>query len=223
MLDQSAYNNLPSTALQNNTGRDTGFMARGFLAGDHLEYRSAVLSGLRLPGVKNSFRFTEWLQYDVFDTEVYAFPSYAGANYGSRKILALAGGYDTQGDYSLTSGNMFLDMPVPFGSVESTIVYQYIDGGKFVTSLPKEDTFSVEAGAYIKAAKIGVIGRYEQREYSDDVNKPKNEQRYAAGLNFYPYEKFLNNFNIKVWWQRVSPKVGFDTNQFTLQMQVFYF
>ena len=223
MLDASAYNNLPSTALQNNTGRDTGFMARGFLVNDHLEYRSAVLSGLRQPGAKNAFRITEWLQYNFFDTEVYALPSYAGANYGAKKILALAGGYDSQGDYSLTSGNMYLDMPVGFGSVESTIVYQYIDGGKFVTSLPKEDTFSVEGGVFVKAAQMGAALRYEQRDYDADANKPKNEQRWAVGLNFYPYEKFKNNFNVKVWWQRVEPKVGFATNEFTLQMQVFYF
>ena len=223
MLDQSAYNVLPSTALQNNTGRDTGFMARGFLADDHLEYRSAFLSGFRQPGVKNTTRFTEWLQYDVFDTEVYALPAYAGANFGNRKILALAGAYDTQGDYQLESANMFLDLPTGFGSFQSTVVYQHIDGGKFITSLPKEDTFEAEAGVFLKPLGIAPIIRYEQREYSDTVNKPKNEKRYVGGLNFYPYRKFENNFNVKVWFSRVEPKVGLATHEFTLQMQVFYF
>jgi hypothetical protein len=100
MLDQSAYNAVQSSALQNQSGRDTGFMVRGWFLDDHLEYRSAFLSGLRLPGVKNAFRYTEWLQYDVLDTEVYNMPSYAGANYGNKKILALAGGYDVQSDYT---------------------------------------------------------------------------------------------------------------------------
>ena len=223
MLDASAYYNLPSTALQNNAGRDTGFMVRGFLAGDHLEYRSCFLSGLRLPGVKNATRFTEYLQYDVFDTEVYALPSYAGANYGKRKILAIAGGYDTEGDYNLASANLFLDLPTGFGSFESTEVYQHVDGGKFITALPKQDTFSAEAGVFLKGLGIAPIIRYEQREYSDAVNKPKNEKRYVGGLNFYPYKKFENNFNIKAWFSRVEPKVGFATNEFTLQMQVAYF
>src|SRR5271169_3473983 len=157
MLDQSAYNAVQSSALQNQSGRDTGFMVRGFFADDHLEYRSCFLSGLRLPGVKNAFRFTEWLQYDVLDTEVYALPSYAGANYGSRKILALGGGYDTQGDYNLASANMYLDLPTGFGSFESTVVYQYVDGGTFITSLPKEDTFSAEAGVFLKPLHIAPI------------------------------------------------------------------
>ena len=223
MLDGSAYYNLPSTALQNNAGRDTGFMLRGFLAGDHLEYRSAFLSGMRLPGVKNVTRFTEYLQYDVFDTEVYALPSYAGVNYGRRKILAIAGGYDTQGDYNLASGNLYVDLPTGFGSFESTVLYQHADGGKFITALPEQDTFSAEAGVFLSGLGIAPIIRYEEKTFNLAANKPKNEQRYVGGLNFYPYKKFENNFNIKVWFSRVEPKVGFATNEFTLQMQVAYF
>jgi hypothetical protein len=223
MLDASAYNNLPSTPLQNNTGRDTGFMARGWFLNDRLEYRSAVLSGFRQPGVKNSYRITERLQYDFFDTEVYNLPSYAGANFGKKKILALGGAYDAQSDYKLASADLFLDLPTAFGSFESTIAGQYVNGGKFITSLPEENTFSVEAGAYIKGAMVAPIARYEQRAYTPAVSSPKNETRYAVGLNLYPYTGFENNFNVKVWWQRVNPKVGFSTNEFTLQMQVFYF
>jgi hypothetical protein len=198
-------------------------MARGYFLADHLEYRSAVLSGLRLPGVKNAFRFTEFIQYNVFDTEVYNFPSYSGVNYGNKKILALGGAYDTQGDYQLESAHMFLDLPTGFGSFESTICYQHIDGGKFITSLPKQDTFSAEAGVFFKALKTAPVIRYEQKEFSDAVQKPKNEKRYVGGLNYYPFPKAENNFNVKVWFQRVEPNVGFATNEFTLQFQVFYF
>lgn len=223
MLDGSAYYNLPSTALQNNAGRDTGFVLRGFLANDHLEYRSAFLSGMRLPGVKNVTRFTEWLQYDVLDTEVYALPSYSGVNFGNRKILALGVGYDTQSDYNLTSGNLFLDLPTGFGSFESTVMYQHVDGGKFIAALPEQDTFSAEAGVFLKPLHIAPIIRYEEKTFNLTANKPKNEQRYVGGLNFYPYKKFENNFNIKAWFSRVEPKVGFATNEFTLQMQIAYF
>ena len=223
MLDQSAYNVVPGTALQNNTGRDTGFMLRGYFFGDRLEYRSAVLSGLRLPGVKDAPRFTERLQYNFFDTEVYALPSYAGANFGRRKILALGGAYDTQADYKLASADLFLDLPIALGSFESTIAYQYINGGKLITALPEENTFSVEAGVFIKAARVAPILRYEQKTFTPTASVPKNESRYVGGLNFYPFPKYENNFNVKVWFQRVTPKVGFSTNEFTLQMQVFYF
>ena len=223
MLDQSAYNQPDSAALQNNAGRDTGFMFRGYFLDDHLEYRSLILSGLRLPGVKNSPRFTERLQYNVFDTEVYVMPSYAGANFGNKKILDIGGSYDTQSDLQVYSGDVYLDVPIGLGSFESTFIYQHIDGGKFVTSLPKQETFSAEAGVFIKPAKVAPIVRYEQKTFDLTANQPKNEKRYVAGFNFYPYPKAENNFNIKVWFQRVSPKVGFSTNEFTVQMQVFYF
>jgi hypothetical protein len=60
----------------------------------------------------------------------------------------------------------------------------------------------------------------------------KNENRVAVGLNFYPFPKTPNAFNIKFWWQRVQLKPGaapgqttsgYATNQFTVQMQVYYF
>jgi hypothetical protein len=223
MLDQSAYNLPDSAALQNNAGRDTGFMFRGYFLDDHLEYRSLILSGLRLPGVKNSPRFTERLQYNVFDTEVYVLPSYAGANFGNKKILDIGGSYDAQGDLQVASGDLYLDLPIGLGSFESTIIYQYIDGGTFVTSLPKQNTFSAEAGVFVKSAGIAPIVRYEQKNFDLTANQTKNEQRYIGGFNFYPYPKAPNNFNIKVWFQRVVPKVGFATNEFTVQMQVFYF
>jgi hypothetical protein len=237
MLDQSAYNNLYTAGTQSNTGRDTGFMIRGFLFCDRLEYRSLALSGFRAPGVKNSPRFTQWLQYNFFDTEVYNMPSYAGVNYGNKKILAIAGGYDLQSDYKMFSANMYLDFPIKAGSFESTIVYQYLNGGLLIPTLPEENTFSIEAGAFLRDFKFAPIARYEQRTFNQPANEYRNEHRYAVGLNYYPFPKTGNAFNIKFWWQRVdvscavNPGAGacpsgsrnFPTNEFTLQMQVAYF
>src|ERR1700687_1921285 len=105
MLDQSAYNLPDSAALQNNAGRDTGVMFRGYFFCDRLEYRSLILSGLRVPGVRNSPRFTERLQWNFFDPEVYVLPAYAGANFGNRKILDVGGSYDIQSDLKVASAD----------------------------------------------------------------------------------------------------------------------
>ena len=235
MLDTSAYAFLASTALQNQSGRDTGFMVRGYFFCDRLEYRSAVLSGLRQAGVKNSPRYTNRLQWNFFDTEVYNLPSYSGVNFGNKKILALGGAYDTEADYKFASADMYLDFPITVGSFESTIAYQYINGGKLLPSLPEQNTFSVEAGVFIKKAKIAPIVRYEQKTFTPAINERSNESRFVAGLNYYPYPKAENNFNVKIWWQRVSlkcqvatvpcpsPANNFPTNQVTVQMQAFYF
>ncbi len=237
MLDFSAYAFTTSAALQNNAERDTGAMLRGYFLCDRLEYRAGVFSGFRAPGVKNSTRFTGRLQYNFFDTEVYNFVSYAGSNLGTKKILAIGGAYDTQNDYRYVSADMYLDFPIPLGSFESTIQYQYINGGNtFAAALPQQSTFQIEGGIFLKGAGIAPIARYEQKVFpAANVNvstAPKNENRVALGLNFYPYPKTPHFFNIKFWWQRVqvSPGAatnqvtpGYATNQFTVQMQVYYF
>ena len=210
-------------------------MFRGYFLCDRLEYRSAIFGGLRLPGVKNSPRFVERLQYNFFDTEVYNFVSYAGSNLGTKKILSVGGAYDTQGDYRYASADMYLDFPTTAGSFESTVQYQYINGGTFIPALPEESTFQIEGGVYFKNAHVAPIVRYEQKTFNQTINEFKNENRFAVGLNFYPYEKSPHNFNIKVWWQRLNVKCtvattpcpgvssNFATDQFTVQMQAYYF
>jgi hypothetical protein len=237
MLDLSAYAFLTSASTQSNAGRDTGAMLRGYFLCDRLEYRSAILSGIRQPGVKNSPRFVERLQYNFFDTEVYNFVSYAGSYRGTKKILAVGAAYDTQKDYRYASADLYLDWPIPLGSFESTIQYQYVNGGKTVTSLPEESTFQIEGGVFLKGLKIAPIARYEQKTFTADVNTPRNESRVALGLNYYISG---HNANIKIWWQRVAlrcgaptvpptagcpatPASGYATNQFTFQMQAYYF
>jgi hypothetical protein len=221
MLDLSAYTFATSAALQNNAERDTGAMLRGYFNCDRLEYRAGVFSGFRAPGVKNEPRFTGRLQYNFFDTEVYNFVSYAGANLGTKKILAIGGAYDTQNDYRYASADMYLDFPIAVGSFESTIQYQYINGGTtFATALPEQNTFQIEGGVYLKALKIAPIARYEQKTFTATANVPKNESRVAIGLNYYIAG---HNSNLKVWWQRVALKTGYATNQFTFQMQAYYF
>ncbi len=223
MLDLSAYTFLASTPLQNNAGRDTGFMFRGYFFCDRLEYRSAIFGGFRQPGVKNSPRFVNRLQWNFFDTEVYNMPSYGGSYLGTKKILALGAAYDTQGDYRFGSADLYMAFPIDLGAFESTVQYQYANGGTLLTALPQENTFQIEAGVFLKALKIAPIVRYEQKTFTDAVNESKNENRYAVGLNLYPYPKNPHNFNLKFWWQRVNLKTGYATNQFTFQMQAYYF
>jgi hypothetical protein len=224
MLDQSTYNLPTSAALQGNSERDTGVMFRGYFLSDRLEYRSAILTGFRAVGAKNSPRFTERLQYNFLDTETYNFVSYPGSYLGTKKILAVGAGYDAQNDFCYSSADAYLDIPIPVGSLESTIEYQYINGGKTLgAALPEQNTFQIEGGVFLKDLHFAPIARYEQKEFAASVNTPKNEKRVALGLNFYPFPKTPHALNLKFWWQRVTPKVGFATNQFTAQMQIYYF
>jgi hypothetical protein len=223
-MDYGTWSFQESASTQSSVGRDTGFQAKGYLAGDHLEYRAGVYSGFRAPGVKNSFRFAGRLQYNVFDVE--KVPFYPGTYFGKKKILAIGAGYDAQSDYSAYAGDVFFDFPVGGGNgITAQADYIHYDGGvTFNTAaLFKQDDLYVEAGFFLGGPKIMPFVRYEQQRYSDDVNKALNRTKYQGGLGFYPYGA---NFNIKAGFGRTdapdNPNVA-STNQYTIQVQVFYY
>src|SRR5450830_107532 len=223
-MDYGTWSFQESASTQSSVGRDTGFQAKGYLAGDHLEYRAGVYSGFRAPGVKNSFRFAGRLQYNVFDVEKGQF--YTGMYFGKKKILAIGAGYVAQSDYSAYAGDVFFDFPVGGGNgITAQADYIHYDGGvTFNTAaLLKQDDLFVEAGFFLGGPKIMPFVRYEQQRYSDDVNKALNRTKYQGGLGFYPYGA---NFNIKAGFGRTdapdNPNVA-STNQYTVQVQVFYY
>lgn len=218
LLDTSAYATLATAQLQGNSNRDTGFGVRGFVLDDHLEYRLIALQGIRDSSSRNSFRYIGRLSYNFFDKEMYT-PSFTSItssyNGTTRKILAIGTSYDTQKSYKLYSGDIFASIPFKTGRFETTIWFQSIDGGTWVTALPKQNTFTAEAGWYFEALKTSAWGRWERRQYS--ANDTKDEKRYWAGLTHYVYG---NNLNLKAAYKRLAPNVGNSTNEFTLAVQM---
>ena len=220
MLDVNTYAYTATGALQGTGGRDTGVMLRGYFVGDRLEYRAGLFSGLRVSNARNPYRFIGRVQYNFFDTEVYNLPSYAGNNFGTKKILAVGAAFDQQSSYKGPTADVFADIPIGIGSSVTTATVMRLDGGSFVAAaLPKSTIFVVDEGVYMKGTKLGPWVRYERRDFSSP-NSSKDEKRYVIGLNWYPY---LNNFNIKTGFGRFVPKVGKAQKQATLQLQLFYF
>jgi hypothetical protein len=60
--------------------------------------------------------------------------------------------------------------------------------------------------------------KYETRNF--DPAATPDEVRYQVGLTYY---RFGHNANFKVAYSRLDPDVGNATNQFTTQLQVFYY
>lgn len=220
LLDVTPYAYLSTAALQGTGGRDVGFQARGYLLDDRLEYRVGLFQGLRDPASTNAPRAVARVQYDFLDKEVYNFVTYSGGNLGKRRILAVGAAYDTQEDYEGFTADVFADLPTPFGSVIGSALYEHLDGGTFVpVALAKSDVLCLEAGAFLSRWKIGPWVRWERRDLAapDDA---RGESHVLVGLNYYV---FGNNLNLKVAWGKVSPKTGPDLDQFTVQLQAWYF
>ena len=223
-MDYGTWSFQENVSTQSSVGRDTGFQAKGYLAGDHLEYRMGAFSGFRAPGVKNSFRYSGRLQYNVFDVEKVQF--YPGTYFGKKKILAFGAGFDAQSDYTAYAGDVFFDYPLgkDNGLTAQADYIRYDGGATFPTAaLFKQDVLFAETGFFVGALKVMPFVRYEIQKYQDDVNKKLNHNNFQVGLGWYPYS---SNFNIKGGWTRRQspddPTVA-TTNQYTVQVQVYYY
>jgi len=215
-IDYGPHSFLFSTPTQNVVGRDTGFQARGYLAKKKLEYRVGVWQGARDAASRNAFRETVRVQYNFLDADTGFF--YTGTSLGKKKIFAIGGGYDVQKDYESWAADAYFDHPLGPGALSAQLDYIHYDGGTFLTSLPEQDVLYGEAGYYFPKAKLMPFFTYSSKDVaSTDAG---DETRWSVGLG---YMAFGHNVNIKAAYGKVEPGVGKSADQFTIQMQGFYF
>jgi Phosphate-selective porin O and P len=220
--DISGVSTVNNSVEQQSALRDMGFQARGYFFDDRLQYRGGVFEGERDANGRNSLRPALYLQYDFFDREKeYA---YAGTALGKRKLLAVDVGGDKQSSYRSLSANIASDTPVNGGDeVGFNLNYFHFDGRQKFTALPDQNNFMGEAAYYIHKAKVQPFVRWETQRFVAAVNNTKDINRVGGGFNYY-----IRGQNLKWTFQmlRAQPQNGSlirPSNEFTLQMQVFYF
>jgi hypothetical protein len=218
-LDYGTYSFSESAPTQSSVGRDTGFLGKGYLVGGHLEYRAGLFQGFRATGSRNPLRATGRLQYNVWDTETgYVYP---GLYLGNKKILAFGVGADHQHGYKGYSADAFLSTPLANkDAVTGEITLLRFDGGTTLPTLLPQNDGTLQFGYYFAGPKVMPFGRYERQSFRNTADQPKNNHRLQAGLTYYPNG---NNFNIKGAISRVNPRTGRKTNEYTVQMQFFYY
>lgn len=220
-LDYGSYSFLSNSLTQSSVARDTGFQVKGYLADDRLEYRVGAYQGQREPGSRNSFRSAGRLQYNFFEAEKGQF--YPGVYLGTKKILAIGAGYDLQGDYRAWAADLFFDLPVGRGNaLTGEVDFLRWDGGSTFPTLPKQNDILVQGGYYVSAVKLLPWGRFESQSFADAGSPSRDQKKIQFGLTWYPAAHY---FNIRAAWGRVLPRADGvrATNQFTVQIQVFYF
>ncbi len=221
-LDISSVATVNNTALQESALRDMGFQARGYFYHDRLQYRGGIFEGERDTNGRNSLRPAMYLQYDFFSPEKeYA---YTGTALGKKKILAVDAGGDMQGSYRSESANIASDTPVHGGDeVGFNLNYFHFDGRQKFASIPDQNNFMAEGAYYIHRAKIQPFVRCETQRFVVEVNHTKDINRVGGGVNYY-----IRGQNLKWTLQalRALPQNGSPlrpSNEFTMQMQAFYF
>lgn len=214
-VDYGPYTFAHSGATQSNVGRDTGIQAKGYLANKKLEYRAGISQGMR-DTPNRELRFTGRLMYNVFDPETGFF--YTGTYLGKKKVLAFGAGVEHQHDYLGYAADVFLDYPLPSGAITAQIDHIRFDGGDFLKSLKEQRSTLVEAGYLIGKTNLQPVVQYSTRTFSNGGGAEEN--RIGAGLNYFFKG---HNANVKAIYNRIDLD-GVDTsNQFTVQIQFFYF
>ena len=253
-LDYGSYSFTEGTATQSVVGRDTGFLAKGYLAGGHLEYRAGIFSGFRANGgARNSLRTTARISYNPWDTETgYVYPA---MYFGNKRVLQFGGAIDHQGDYKGYSVDGFVSFPMPgaaMGSRPGTASGQVgplgstptaappaahdavtaeatllrFDGGSFFTGtngtalIADQRDATFQMGYYFAMPKLMPFVRFERQTFAQSIRQSGNNNRAQAGLTWFP-SGF--NFNVKGAYSRVAPRTGTKTNEYTVQMQFFYY
>ena len=228
-LDVSPASTVFASPTQTNGLRDTGFQARGYLLDrGQLEYRLAVTQGIRTTAVanvdggsRNSFRTTAFVNYNFFETE----NGYVlgGTNLGKKKVLAVSGGVDAQSTYSAYSGNLFTTLPMgKGGEFAGQVQWTHFDGGTWVPTILRQNYYLGELALLVPGTKLQPFVKYEAQKFSDDYSVSKDLKRWGIGAN---YNVSGQNLKLTAQYQRVSPDAGSipASNQFTLQLQLFYF
>jgi hypothetical protein len=220
-LDYSSFSFLATPVTQSSVGRDIGFQAKGYFNGNRIEYRVGAFQGFRAAGARNPLRGVGRLQINLFDAETPGI-FYTGTYLGTKRVLAIGGGIDLQagpGDnYRAWTIDAFLDHPLTDSvSVTAQVDYFTYDGGQTFPTLLEQSAIFAEAGLYFKPLRILPFVKFETQNF--DGPAPDNN-RYQAGFTYFISG---HNANLKVAYSRLDPDVGNASNQFTTQLQLFYY
>jgi|WetSurMetagenome_2_1015567.scaffolds.fasta_scaffold100777_1 hypothetical protein len=213
-VDYSPYAFTPSAATGSRLGRDYGAQARGYLFGKHLELRTAVLQGVRGAGSGNPLRLFARAVYYPFEGQSDFF--YTGTTFGKRKLLGIGASYDRQKSYATVGADFFFDRPVGGGNALTMQAnYWHVDGASFLTTLPKQDLWSVEAGLYVGCLRLTPFVQAGQRHFAHHAQP--SESSYQGGIAYWIDG---HKFNLKLGVGRLAKDGTPNRTQVLAQTQL---
>ena len=115
-VDFGPYTFTSATPTATRVGRDYGAQVRGYPLNQHLEYRLAVFQGVRGPEAVNSFRVAGRVVWYPFAADTGFF--YGGTWQGTKRIVAIGAGFDTQKEYHWYAADAFVEQPMSKGSTD---------------------------------------------------------------------------------------------------------
>ena len=215
-VDYGAFTFVESTPLGERVGRDYGVEVRGYPFGQKMEYRLAVLQGVRGVEARNGLRVAGRGVYYPYGADTGYF--YGGTWQGTKKILGIGGSFDVQDDYKSGGVDLIYERPLAGGEQGVTVQAGWVrfDGGDFLLSLPRQDTFLVEGGYHLAKGRFTPFVQYTARDY--DVNTLADQDTFQAGVAWWLKG---HNRNLKASIGRQHTKGGPNRLHCLVQFQVF--
>jgi hypothetical protein len=217
-VDYGLYAFTEAVPIGARVGRDYGAQLRGYPVGQHVEYRLGVFGGARGVEARNSFRVAGRAVWYPFAADTGFF--YSGTFQGARRVLAIGAGFDTQKSYHTYAADAFIEQPLNEGRQGLTAQLNWVrlDGGAFLTGLPKQDTLEVEAGFHFVRARITPLVQYSWRTFDDPATP--GQSAWQAGVAYWMAG---HRRNIKATAGRLHADGQRDRTQVLVQLQLFYF
>jgi Phosphate-selective porin O and P len=217
-VDYGPYSFTESGPLGSRVGRDYGVQLRGYPLNQHLEYRLGVFQGVRGPEARNAFRVAGRAVWYPFAADTGFF--YGGTFQGSKRVVAIGAGFDTQKEYHSLAADAFIEQPLHNGQegLTAQVNWMRFDGGTFLPALAKQDALLVEAGLHLFKDKVSPLVQYSRKTFDNPLTP--TQYVWQAGVAYWlaGHQK-----NIKVTAGRQHTDGLPDRTQVLAQFQLFYF
>ena len=217
-VEYSPYTFVESTPTGERVGRDYGVQLRGYPFKQHFEYRLGVFSGVRGTDSANELRVAGRGVWYPFAADTGYF--YTGTYHGQKKLVAIGGSFDVQKEYGSYGVDAFLEQPINKGAQGFTVQFGWtrVDGGTFLTALPKQDNLLVETAFHFSRGRFSPFFQYAARNY--DAPATADQNQLQAGVAWWMAG---HNRNLKFSAGRQHTNGSPDRMQALLQFQIFYY
>jgi hypothetical protein len=217
-VEYGPYTFVESTPTGERVGRDYGAQLRGYPFTQHFEYRLGVFSGVRGTDATNELRVAGRGVWYPFAADTGYF--YTGTFQGQKKLVALGGSFDKQKSYGSYGFDAFYEQPVNKGQWGFTMRFDWnrVDGGTFLTALPKQDNMLVEAAFHVGKGRFSPFVQYATRNY--DASATADQNQLHAGVAWWMAG---HNRNLKFSVGRQHTSGSPDRLQALVQLQIFYY
>jgi hypothetical protein len=218
-VDYGPYTFTEGSPLGGRVARDYGVQLRGYPLNQHVEYRLGVFQGLRGTDSTNAFRVAGRGVWYPFAADTGFF--YSGTFQGSKRVLGIGGGFDTQKEYHSYAADVFFEQPINKGEEGFTTQFNWMrfHGGTFLgTGLPQQDSYEFEAAFHFLKGKVSPLVQYSKKTFENSLTP--RQYIWQAGVAYWMAG---HQRNIKFTGGRQHTDGQPDRTQVLVQLQLFYF